>query len=82
MTLHCTAIGNPKPQIRWTTDGKTLGSGETLSLEARRDQFGKYWCSVNNGLSEAVNASAYLDIQCEYNIVLVNLHIAHSVAYY
>ena len=64
VTLHCTAIGNPKPEIRWTKDGKTVGSGETLSLEARRDQSGKYRCSAGNGLSEAVNASAYLDIHC------------------
>jgi len=41
-----------------------VGTEETLRFEASRDHSGDYWCSANNELSEAVNASAHLDVQC------------------
>lgn len=65
-TLHCVATGNPTPKITWTKDGKTVGRGETLRFEASRDQSGKYWCSAENGLNSTFNASAHIDVQCEY----------------
>ena len=71
MTLHCSAIGNPVPKITWIKDGKTLELGETLSFKALRNQSGKYWCSADNGLGEAVNASADIDVQCKHYITLV-----------
>lgn len=65
LILHCSATGNPVPKITWIKDNKTVGTGDTLSFEAHRNQSGKYWCSADNGLSEAVDASAYLDVHCE-----------------
>lgn len=66
VTFNCTATGNPTPVITWLRDGKVLARRDTLRFEADRDHSGKYWCSANNGLSEAANASAVLDVQCEY----------------
>lgn len=64
--FRCTASGNPIPEIKWIKDGKTLAEGDTLSLKTNRTQSGKYWCSAQNGVKSAVNASANLDVQCKY----------------
>ena len=64
VTFHCAAIGNPVPQIVWMKNEELLGFGEALSFKAQRNQSGEYWCSASNGLGEAVNASANLDVQC------------------
>ena len=66
VTMSCSATGNPIPKITWFKDGKAIGSGETLSLNVQRNVTGKYWCSADNGVGEAVNASADIDVQCEY----------------
>lgn len=63
-TFYCSATGNPAPEITWTVDGMKVGSGDTLSFETNRNQTGKYWCSVENGL-DVVNASADLDVLCK-----------------
>jgi len=67
-TFYCSANGNPTPKITWSKDGKTVGQGETLNITVNRNDSGKYWCAADNGLREAVNASAYLDVQCKYKI--------------
>ena len=45
-----------------------MATGERLSFEANRDNSGKYWCSADNGLSAAPNASANLDVQCKFEL--------------
>lgn len=62
--FHCTATGNPTPEITWTKDGENLALGDTLSFKADRSHSGKYWCSAKNGLDITVNTSASLDVQC------------------
>ena len=64
MAFYCAAIGNPVPQIVWMKNGNVEGFEETLSFEAKRSHSGEYWCSASNGLGEAANASADLDVQC------------------
>ena len=71
LTLHCTAIGNPTPKITWTKDGNTVAQGDTMSFKANRNHSGKYLCSAENGLDITVNASAYLDVQCKYESIVV-----------
>ena len=66
VTMRCSATGKPIPKITWFKDGKAIGSGETLSLNVQRNVAGKYWCSAHNGVGEAVNASADIDVNCEY----------------
>ena len=67
VTFHCSALGNPVPNIAWLKDGKTVGTGNTLSLKTSRNQSGEYWCSAENAL-KTVNTSVNLDVQCKYEI--------------
>lgn len=62
-TLYCTATGHPTPKITWTKDGKVVGNENVLSFTSSRGHAGEYWCSAENGLGKAINASAYLDVQ-------------------
>ena len=64
--FYCNTTGNPTPKITWIKDGKTVEEGDTLSFTADRNDSGKYWCSAENGLGLAINASANLDVQCKY----------------
>lgn len=43
-----------------------MATGDTLRFVADRSQSGEYWCSADNGVDEAVNTSAQLDVQCKY----------------
>ena len=72
VTFHCTATGNPTPKITWIKDGKTVDTGDKLTFNALRSQSGRYWCLAENGLKVTVNASAYLDVQCEYCSIVWN----------
>ena len=67
--LHCTAIGNPVPEIKWIKDGKTVGKGSTLNLKASRNKTGEYWCWADNGLGKAIKAESQLDVQCKYEVI-------------
>ena len=73
VTFHCSATGNPAPTITWTKDGKNVESGEVLSFETNRNQSGEYVCSAGNGLNVNANASAFLDVLCEYHVGIERL---------
>ena len=65
-TFHCTANGNPVPNIKWIKDGMAVGTGDTLTFETNRNHSGKYWCTAENGLDVQINASTLLNVQCKY----------------
>ena len=69
ITFTCTASGNPVPNLTWIKDGKTVGKGDKLSFEARRNHSGIYWCSADNGIGKAINASASLDVKRKFRNV-------------
>ena len=69
VTFHCTASGNPVPQIKWIKDDTVVGEGETLTFDALRNRSGEYWCIADNGLNDTANASAYLGVHCKYGAV-------------
>ena len=54
------------PRIKWIKDGETVGSEETLIFKAVRNDSGKYWCSVENGVDLSINVSAHLEVKCKY----------------
>jgi len=62
VTFNCAATGNPTPQTTWIKDGITVGTANNLTFTASRNDSGKYWCFVKNGLG-AVEESADLDVQ-------------------
>lgn len=81
VTFHCTATGNPTPDITWVKDGETVALGEILNFKANRSDSGKYLCSASNGLNRTANTSAYLDVQCENkNTVLTDRNKAISTS--
>lgn len=74
LALHCSAIGNPVPKITWSKDGKTVATGQTLSLEANRNQSGEYWCSASNGIDANVTSSVSLDVQCKFKYIKYDMN--------
>ena len=43
-----------------------MAEGNTLSLQTKRSDSGKYWCFADNGLGDAIETTAHLDVQCKY----------------
>ncbi|KAI5620893.1 intercellular adhesion molecule 5 precursor, partial [Silurus asotus] len=54
VSLNCTAIGNPEPEVRWTFRGqfKTNGSRQAILkiTNAKSDHGGQYTCNATNKL--------------------------------
>ena len=74
-SFHCGAIGNPTPKVSWFKDGRSIGTGNTLSFVAFRNRSGEYWCSADNGLGSAINASARLNVQSKYKWVAFGTNV-------
>ena len=74
--FHCSAIGNPVPEIKWIKDGQTMKKADTLSFAVNRNQSGQYWCSADNGFNTVDNASAYLDVLCKFRFSLCSYRLS------
>lgn len=64
--FYCIVIGNFVFEIIWIKDGQVMKKGEILSFIVNRNQFGQYWCFVDNGFNIVVNVSVYFDVLCKY----------------
>ena len=73
--MDCAASGNPAPNISWIKDGITVGKGDHLSLVVNRNQSGNYWCVAENGFQTIANASAYLNVLCKYQMVVLSTYL-------
>ena len=83
MTLSCNATGNPKPTLSWTRNGFLINaSGNsrisfllektqlTITNVSRTDS-GEYRCVAGNNLGNYTSNPATLDVQCKYNMLLI-----------
>ena len=84
VTFHCNATSNPSPTLSWTKDGNAINQSSNnivLSQDSQilnvinveRNDAGIYVCNATNNVN-SVSASAYLNVQCKYKIVLKQFH--------
>ena len=72
MTLHCSASGNPSPNITWTRDkgSSVLHQGNIYSIfNIHRDATGNYTCTAWNGVGEQQNSTAVVSVHCEFVVL-------------
>ena len=71
ITLECTVIGEPPPNIAWTrvldngSDSNVLFTGEQFVLDSNRSSIGIYRCTAFNGIGTAPNRTIAVDINCK-----------------
>ena len=90
VTLSCRATGNPKPIISWTIDGSTvnikvhprvsLGPDNkqlTVRNVKRTDSNHQYRCQANNSVETITSGAASLNVQCEYDSMILYSNISY-----
>ena len=71
ITLECTAIGEPPPNITWTrvldngSDSSVLFTGEQFVLDSSRSSIGIYRCTASNGIGTAPSRTIAVDVNCK-----------------
>ena len=84
VTFQCNATGNPSPTLSWTKDDNLINQSsnnivlsedsQTLTINnVQRNDAGIYLCNATNNVN-SVSASAHLNVQCKYKIV-ISVHI-------
>jgi len=73
ITLVCTAMGTPLPNITWTKVLENGGNGEVLHRSSTwkfpnisRTVSGKYRCTASNGFGNPVSHKVEVTVLCEY----------------
>ena len=67
-TLHCSAIGNPSPNIAWikvSTRETVSYSGMLFIEDIKRNKSGSYECLAWNGIGNNNTNSCTVDVHCE-----------------
>ena len=67
-TLHCSAIGNPSPNIAWikvSTRETVSFSGMLFIEDIKRNKSGSYECLAWNGIGNNNTNSCTVDVHCE-----------------
>jgi len=70
--LTCTADGFPTPNFTWTkvfkngSDSNVLFNGSSYEFPSNRNNAGTYRCTADNGIGSAVNNTADVTVNCEY----------------
>ena len=82
LRVNCHAKGFPKPEVKWTKDGKLLDTTNKLTItDMSYGDAGQYTCSANN--SEGKNEAAFQVIvtgKCQFTFSLpVTLFIFSSL---
>lgn len=74
VTLECSAVGNPPPQVTWHKSGGTIPPNRTELLpgglhlsHVRKGDEGMYVCEMNNGIGQPVRHSAMLHVLGKQN---------------
>ena len=64
LTLHCTAYGDPTPNITWTRVSDNSVVTFPLTISGKQDE-GVYKCTADNGVGDAANRTVNVFIQSE-----------------
>jgi len=74
VTLECSAVGNPPPQVTWHKSGGTIPPNRTELLpgglhlsHVRKGDEGIYVCEMNNGIGQPLRHSVMLHVLGKQN---------------
>ena len=92
VTLFCNATGNPRPSISWTINGSAVNitvhprirlSADNKQLTVRNvkrtDSNHQYRCLANNSVDTITSDAASLNVQCEYDWMILYSYIITKV---
>lgn len=77
VTLECSAVGDPPPQVTWHKSGGTIPPNRTELLpgglhlsHVRKGDEGVYICDMSNGVGQSVRHSAILQVQGKQKLAI------------
>ncbi|XP_067056838.1 fibroblast growth factor receptor 2-like isoform X2 [Acropora muricata] len=72
LTLNCSAVGKPDPNITWTrvSDGTVVTMPLNINIIGGKDG-GGYRCTADNGVGKALTKDVFVDVQFSPKVTLV-----------